>query len=289
MDELQRFMDEVKIHNVDNYIDYLEKIIPKAFEQQFKARQTIRNEWEGLKLTGKIFILLSKLGNCDRSCEVFHFLMRLLIDEPSLQAGYRRISSTLARSVPAAISFLVDGDDVVLRQGQRAFESKPCECRSLDHFREACLYTYHTGVVNRSGEVPTDPVFKWYMPPLKHSQHWRFAYAARKLNEHIRDELDNPNMGFEGTLEKLRQVLFWLSYKAWSEVRATVYLTAGAVLPLELTESLFELTLAAEGIPMQPCWRCLGRERARGGEDWMGLDAVCTHEGDRSVTPNPFY
>lgn len=47
-------------------------------------------------------------------------------------------------------------------------------------------------------------------------------------------------------------MLHWLQTQAWSEIRASVMLTAGSKLPAELAERVFEFALKAEEIPQDP-------------------------------------
>ena len=48
------------------------------------------------------------------------------------------------------------------------------------------------------------------------------------------------------------KMLDWLQTRAWSEIRANVMLTAGALLPAEIAERVFEFALEAEEIPSHP-------------------------------------
>jgi hypothetical protein len=47
-------------------------------------------------------------------------------------------------------------------------------------------------------------------------------------------------------------LLEWLQTRAWSETRYRVFSTIGTLLPAELTERVFECTLDAEDVPLDP-------------------------------------
>ena len=88
---------------------------------------------------------------------------------------------------------------------------------------------------------------------------WNFSLALRILRPAYLDKsaakadhlcrLNENNSCFHSLSLPM---LGWLQRKAWSEVRAKVLLTAGAVLPSELIERVFEYAIEAECIPTDP-------------------------------------
>lgn len=80
----------------------------------------------------------------------------------------------------------------------------------------------------------------------------REAYIVESLTnieDCVKRICDNDTCFHQQTVKMLE----WLQKKAWSEVRTSVMLTAGAVLPVELAEKVFDYALIAEEIPANPC------------------------------------
>lgn len=95
--------------------------------------------------------------------------------------------------------------------------------------------------------------------------YWDFASTVRPLRtaymdrlcsyDSVLDQVDAPERdGSSGCCfhQKSVQLLDWLQTRAWSELRANVFLTIGTILPPELTEYVFECALEAQGVPSNP-------------------------------------
>jgi hypothetical protein len=91
------------------------------------------------------------------------------------------------------------------------------------------------------------------------TEHWNFAGARRELSNSWLTQMcdtssirtgDSNNRRVGCYHEHGNDMLVFLQKKAWSEIRAKVFLTLGSRLSAELTELIFLRALEAEEVPM---------------------------------------
>lgn len=164
---------------------------------------------------------------------------------------------------------------VLLKTTQRKGNPRVSKLRwtDIDESIEFCLSTKREYMIasNKRDRDKSDEVFRgprsacagglqWNFSIPNQSSYWNFADAARVLRtSYLSEECPEtyptaPQRHVITSCFRRRsvQLLDKLQVEAWSEVRASVFLTLGTILPPELAERIFEKALEAEEIPASP-------------------------------------
>ena len=126
--------------------------------------------------------------------------------------------------------------------------------RGMVNEREVPSWARHNGdQLQRESRIHFRRLLGTFPTTTSGFQHWDFASSVRVLRAACLDvECRLP----EDRCFRINslQLLDWLQKEAWTEVRTRVFLTIPTckALPAELVDQIFECTLDAEGIPLDP-------------------------------------
>jgi hypothetical protein len=229
--------NDAHIKDIKHWHEYVYRILPDALEKPPLGDELQPEGDERLSLdpslhltfVSKIFLMIQALINRDSRLRAFHLLVVLKSlhnrRHPRLKFDEFR---TTHKNIDSIIGALVTG------------EPPPPPIRKI----------YYPHTLSDSLDWVDDP-------DAAHKTQWHFPSAARVLG--VAYHCDLMNEKCKTIHEKRRcfhmlsvDLLEWMQQKAWSEKRYLVFLAVGTLLPAELTERIFEFTLAAEDLPCDP-------------------------------------